>query len=119
MKKINIIKESKEFENIIHNGKFIRNKYYILYYLKNDNNKYYRFGLSVGKKISNKAVIRNKLKRRLKSIIDNHKNFYQNDQDYIIIMKRSCLEASFEELENNFIDLINKIKKGDINEKKQ
>ena len=119
MKKINIIKESKDFENIIHKGKFIRNNYYILYYLKNDDNKYYRFGISVGKKISNRAVIRNKLKRRLKTIIDNHKNFYQNNQDYIIIMKRSCLEASFEELENGFIDLINKIKKGDINENKQ
>ena len=119
MKKINIIKESKDFEIIIHKGKFIKNKYYILYYLKNNSNKYYRFGISVGKKISNKAVVRNKLKRRLKTIIDNNKNFYQNNQDYIIIMKRSCLEASFEELENNFIDLINKVKKGDINEKKQ
>ena len=119
MKKVNIIKESKDFETIIHKGKFIRNKYYILYYLRNDNNKYYRFGISVGKKISNKAVIRNKLKRRLKTIIDNHKNFYQNNQDYIIIMKRSCLEANYQELDNNFIDIINKLKKGDINEKKQ
>lgn len=119
MKKINIIKESKDFEKIIHKGQFIKNRYYILYYLKNDNNEYYRFGISVGKKISNRAVIRNKLKRRLKTIIDNHKNFYQNNQDYIIIMKRSCLEASFAELENNFVDLINKLKKGDINEKKQ
>ena len=117
MKKINIIKESKDCESIIHKGKCSRYKYYILYYFKNDNNKYYRFGISVGKKISNRAVIRNKLKRRLKTIIDNHKNFYQNNQDYIIIMKRSCLEASFQELENNFIDLINKVKKGDINEK--
>jgi len=118
MKKINIIKESKDFENIIHKGKFIKNNYYILYYLKNENNKNYRFGISVGKKISNKAVIRNKLKRRLKSIIDNHKNFYQNNKDYIIIMKRSCLDVSFTELENNFINIIKKIEKGDINEKK-
>lgn len=117
MKKINIIKETKDFENIIHKGKFIKNKYYLLYYLKDDDNKYYRFGLSVGKKISNKAVIRNKLKRRLKSIIDHHKNIYQNNQDYIIIMKRSCLEANYQELEDNFIDLINKVNRGDINEK--
>lgn len=110
MKKINIVKESKDFERIIKNGRFIKNKYYILYYLQN-NNKFYRFGISVGKKISNKAVIRNKLKRRLKSIVDNHKNLYQNNQDYIIIMKRSCLEANYQELENNFLDLISKINK--------
>ena len=118
MKKINIIKENKDFENIIHKGKYIRNKYYILYYLKNNNNKFYRFGISVGKKISNKAVIRNKLKRRLKSIINNHKNLYENNKDYIIIMKRSCLEANFIELEKNLIDIINKIKKEDTDETK-
>lgn len=117
MKKINIIKESKDFEKIIKKGKLLKNKYYILYYLPNDDNKYYRFGISVGKKISNKAVIRNKLKRRLKSIIDNHKNLYQNNKDYIIIMERSCLEANYQELENNFIDILNKLNKGDINEK--
>ena len=106
MKKVNIIKESKDFETIIHKGKFIRNKYYILYYLRNDNNKYYRFGISVGKKISNKAVIRNKLKRRLKTIIDNHKNFYQNNQDYIIIMKKACANLKYQEIQKELVSLI-------------
>ena len=110
MKKINIIKESKDFDKIIHNGKYLRNNHYIIYHLKNDY-KNYRFGISVGKKISNKAVVRNKLKRRLKSIVDNHKNLYQNNKDYIIIMKRSCLETSYQELENSFIDIFNKINK--------
>lgn len=117
MKKINIIKESKDFDKIIHNGRYYKNKYFIIY-ISNNDYKNYRFGISVGKKISNKAVIRNKIKRRIKSIIDNHKNFYQNNKDYIIIMKRSCLEADFQELENNFIDTFNKItKKGETDEK--
>ena len=116
MKKINIIKESKEFDKIIHTGNLLKSKYYILYHLDNNDNKYH-FGISVGKKISNKAVIRNKLKRKLRSIIDNNKNLYQKNKDYIIIMKRSCLEASYEELENDFIYIIKKIKRGDINEK--
>ena len=113
MKKINIIKESKDFDKIIHNGKYDRNNHYIIYSMKNECSNY-RFGLSVGKKISNKAVIRNKLKRRLKSIVDNHKNLYQNNKDYIIIMKRSCLEATYQELEKSFIDIFNKINKKEI-----
>ena len=72
---------------------------------------YYRFGLSVGKKISNKAVIRNKLKRQLKSIIDNYKNLYQNNLDYIIIMKRNCLESNYQELETSFLNIMKKIQK--------
>ena len=67
MKKINIIKESKKFDKIIHTGNLLRSKYYILYYLNNNDDKYH-FGISVGKKISNKAVIRNKFKRRLKKL---------------------------------------------------
>ena len=109
MKKINIIKENKDFASIINNKKFIKDKYYIIYY-KDKSEKYYRFGLSVGKKISKKAVDRNKLKRRLKSIIDNNKNYYQNSKDYIIIMKGSCLEATYQELETSFQKLISNIK---------
>ena len=118
MKKINIIKENYEFENIIHTSRYLKNDYYIIYY-KKAKETYYRCGLSVGKKISNKAVIRNKYKRRLKSIIDNNKNFYSNSKDYIIILKRSCLNATYQELENSFIELIKKIEeKEKIDEKK-
>lgn len=109
MKKINIIKDSKDFEKILSNGKSIRNENYIIYYLDKEK-EYYRFGLSVGKKISNKAVDRNKLKRRLKSIIDNNQNIYEKNKDYIIIMKGSCLNLEYQDLESSFTKLISKIK---------
>lgn len=109
MKKINIIKKTQDFEYIMRNGRLLKNNYYIIYTAPKMS-EYYRFGLSVGKKISNKAVIRNKLKRMLKSIIDNNKNIYQKDRDYIIIMKRSCLEANYQELENSFIEIMKKIR---------
>ena len=108
MKKINIIKESTEFDNIIHSSKYIKNDYYIIYY-KKKKEKYHRFGISVGKKFSLKAVIRNKYKRRIKSIIDNNKNFYSNDKDYIIILKRGCLEATYQQLNDSFIELVKKL----------
>lgn len=108
MKKINIVKDSKDFEIAIHKGKLYKNQLYNVYVLKNENVNY-RFGISVGKKISTKAVIRNKLKRQLKNIIDKYQNLYQNHQDYIIIMKRSCLDKSYQELEKSFLDIINKV----------
>ena len=109
MKKINIIKENKDFSEILNNRQSIKNNHYIIYY-KEKKEKYYRFGLSVGKKISNKAVIRNKLKRRLKSIIDNNKNYYSKSKDYIIIMKGSTKEATYLELEKSFQEKKKKIK---------
>ena len=118
MKKINIIKENYEFDNIIHSSKYIKNDLYIIYY-KEAKEKYYRFGISVGKKFSLKAVIRNKYKRRIKSIIDNNKNFYSKNKDYIIILKRGCLESTYQQMEESFINIMKQIdNKGDRNEKK-
>jgi len=55
MKKINIVKDSKDFEIAIHKGKLYKNNNYIIYVINNNKN-YYRFGISVGKKISNKLL---------------------------------------------------------------
>ncbi|MBE6146753.1 MAG: ribonuclease P protein component [Firmicutes bacterium] len=107
MKKINVVKESRDFQTIIENGQSVRNKNYIIYYKKNELSKY-RFGLSVGKKIGN-AVVRNKYKRQLRNIIDHHTNMYQKNIDYIIIVRKNCLNESYSELEESLVQLMNKI----------
>ena len=98
MKKNNIIKKSTDFDRIIHSTKPIKFKDYIIYIEYNDSLEYH-FGLSVGKKIGN-AVTRNKVKRRLKNIID--KKHYKNGFNCIIIVGKGILEKSFEEMENNY-----------------
>lgn len=115
MKKVNIIKESKDFDRIIHNNKPIRYKDYVIYIEYNNENNYH-FGLSVGKKIGN-AVTRNKVKRRLKSIID--KKLYKNGFNCIIIVGRGILLRSYEEMMDNYniaIKSLNIIKE-EMNEK--
>ena len=72
MKKINIIKKSDEFSSIIKKRNGVANKYFILNIENNDSN-IPKFGITFVKHIG-KAVTRNKLKRRTKSIIDNNKN---------------------------------------------
>lgn len=109
MKKINIVKENKIFNEIINTSKCYKNRNYVIYYKINKNNKNYRFGISVGKKIG-KAVIRNKLKRQIRNIIDNHKKFYDFNKDYIIIVRKNCLNLNFLEMNESFLELINKIR---------
>jgi ribonuclease P protein component len=62
------------------------------------------------KKLGN-AVNRNKIKRRIKNIIDKNKKLYENNLDCIIIVRKRCLELTYEEMEKSFCELINKIKK--------
>ena len=109
MKKKNIIKESFEFDRIIKNNKSQKYKDYIIY-IEYVNSNDYHFGLSVGKKVGN-AVMKNKIKRRLKNIID--KNNYKNGFNCIIIVGRGIIDRSYEEMTINYnkaIESLNIIK---------
>jgi ribonuclease P protein component len=105
MKKINILKNSRDFDRIIKGNKPYKFKDYVIYIERNTND-LYKFGLSVGKKIGN-AVNRNKVKRQLKSIID--KKDYQNNFNCIIIVGRGINERTYEEREQNLLLALNNL----------
>ncbi len=103
------VKKSIEFNEIIKNSKYVKNDLYVIYY-RDNNYSNYRFGISVSKKLGN-AVNRNKYKRQTRSIINNYKNNYQNNVDYIIIIRNGFVDKKFKEKELGFISLINRINK--------
>lgn len=80
----------------------IKNNYYVIYRIsrKNDWN---RFGISVSKKVG-KAVIRNKIKRRIKDIIS--KNSIKNGYDYVIIIRKAILDLNYENMKKELLNLI-------------
>ena len=104
MRKLYIVKESKDFDSIIKNNLFNKNKSFVVYY-KENNLKYNRYGISVSKKLGN-AVFRNKYKRKIRSIIDNCKKDYNISKDYIIILRRGALDKNFKELKDDLESLI-------------
>lgn len=106
MKKYEVVKDKREYDDIIHNSPYKKNKYFVIYY-KEKEKCFPRFGLAVGKKLGN-AVTRNKVKRQMRSLIDNHKNLFQNDKDYIIIVKKTFLDLSFQEMDKELRSLIEK-----------
>lgn len=116
MKKINILKNNKDFNNIIGTRKCIKDNNIVIYFRKNNLN-IYRIGISAGTKLGN-AVVRNHLKRQVRSISDTHKNKYANGYDYIIIVRKSCLNINFSEISESIYNILTKIEKELINEKK-
>ncbi len=104
MKKVNIIKKPEDFNRIIHQGTMKKNKEFVIYCEKNDLG-YDKYGISVGKKIG-KAVIRNKYKRKIRAIVDQYKKDYQNSQNYIIILRKTCLECTYQEMKDSFFKLM-------------
>lgn len=87
------------FNDIIKTGKQVKSKYFYIYY-KENNLPYARFGIAVGKKIGN-AVTRNKYKRIIRNILNDNKKTFKNNQDYIIMIKKSGLDKTFIELKED------------------
>ena len=106
MNKKYIIRKNEEIQKIIKKSKKIINKYFIIYYCKNEF-KYNRYCISVSKKIG-KAVTGNLYKRRIKDIL--MKNNINNSNDYVIILRNSILDIDYKIIECELIKLV----KGEI-----
>ncbi len=107
MKKYEIVKSKMDFNNIIKNSPFIKNKNFVIYIRKKEESNP-KFGIAISKSVGN-AVERNKLKRRLRSIIDNSKNDFKKERDYIIMIKRSCKELNYQEMKIELDSLLKEI----------
>lgn len=106
MKKINIVKENRDYNRIIKENRPFKYKDYVIYIDKKEHS-IYRFGFSVGKKVGN-AVTRNRVKRQIKEIVS--QNDYQNNFDCIIIVGKGILERNFNEMRDNLNFALKKLK---------
>ena len=107
MNKDKILRKSEDFSKIISNQKYVKNKYFSIYYKESNTT---LFGITVPKKVG-VAVIRNRLKRQVKNIISNNEKYIQSNYNYVIIIKEPTLNLNYEGLSNNLLDLIKKVGK--------
>lgn len=108
------IKKTKEFQNIGSNCEKFFSKNLILLtkkvpekYLPNKSegkmaDDFCRFGVTVSKKVSKLAYLRNKAKRRLRHAFKNlAPKLAQNHFDYVIIAKKNILEGDFKTISSD------------------
>ena len=104
MKRREMVKSHEDFNEIINKGKKKKGKYMVLFALKKDFIKP-NYGIAVGKKLGN-AVIRNKYKRIMRSILDNNKFLFSNYYNYIIMIKKEAINANYKDLQDELIGLM-------------
>ena len=95
MKIINRIKASKDFALTIKKGKAQRGQSYVVHYRENEL-KYARVGISVSSKLGN-AVVRNRIKRQIRSMCDSLIDYEKHSFDIVIIAKQGFLNNSYDD----------------------
>ena len=105
--KISSLSKNDDFKYIL-NGKKISNKYSTIFFRKlpNKNNNKLNIGFVTKKKIGN-AVIRNKIKRRLRNIMNESikKTKLNLNYSYLLIAKKTIFEDSYRKIkEILFVD---------------
>ena len=95
--KINRIKKKKDFEIIFKNSKSFKTNLFIFRIMKN-NLGFNRFGFVVSLKVSKKAVIRNKIRRRLSEIIKAEEKNIKAGTDLVVIALPGIEKKEFPEL---------------------
>lgn len=88
------IKKNEEFQAILGQRKFFRSPSFIVY-TKKKNLDLSRIGISVPKKLGN-AVLRNKAKRQIRSMLDEI-GYGNYDFDCIIIVRKVYFKQDYEE----------------------
>ena len=106
MKDKNRLKKRKQFNWTFKNGKAIHSKNLIIVF-NESKGKDYKVGFSVTKKVG-KAVVRNKVKRRLREILTGLRFNIQNHHTMIFIAKPSIVETKFLDIQSEVVELLKK-----------
>ena len=105
LKKINRIGRKKEFLEIKNKGKIINSPLFGAARLINESEEI-KFGFVISKKISKRAVDRNKIKRRMCEVLVKKLDKFKPGTKIVFLAKKSLLGAKIGEIEEEIEKLI-------------
>ena len=103
LSKVNRLKKRYQFNYVYKNGTHFSASALVLY-VATSKTKSIKVGFAVTKKLG-KAVVRNKIRRRLREIVRNHLPKLKQNYNIIIVARDNVSDFSFEELSNQFMSL--------------
>jgi|GEM_PF-1322548 len=91
---------------VIRRGKKLEGKFFYLKYLWSPNQKENFFGFVVASRISKKATIRNKIKRRAKAIVQKLQPEFKRGNSAVLVAKQGIVGRSYSELKKDIETLL-------------
>ena len=105
--KINSLKRQNDFKHVFNKGEVFGNRTFVMYFLKNTLREN-RIGIIVSKKISKKAVIRNKIRRQIKEVYRLNEKEFLEGYDIILIAKESIKKTDYQNIDKSLMHLFYK-----------
>ncbi|MBQ7917189.1 MAG: ribonuclease P protein component [Clostridia bacterium] len=106
LNRINRLKKRYQFNYVYKSGEHFSGEHMVLYVVSSKT-KNIKVGLAVTKKVGH-AVVRNKIRRRLREIIKKQVPNLKQNNNIIVVARDNISSASFEKLSNEFLKLIKK-----------
>ncbi len=101
------LKENSVFRRLYYKGSSAGNRYLVVYCRKNGS-KCTRLGLTVSTKLG-KAVVRNRMRRRLREVYRLHEAKLLSGYDIVIVARTAAVDADFAKLRSAFSHAVQKL----------
>lgn len=101
------LKKNIEFQKVYSAKNITGNRTFTLFYKKNHMD-CPRVGFTITKKVGN-AVVRNRMKRKLREIYRANFHKLKPGYDYVFVLKRDTVDLTYKELESSFCHVIRKV----------
>lgn len=103
MRKSYRVKSEKDFQQVFNESNSVANRAFVIYKLKRTENKHFRVGISVGKKVGHTAVVRNRLKRYIRAVITDKKAEIDPQVDFLVITRPYARNFDMTEVRKNLV----------------
>ena len=103
MRKSYRVKSEKDFQQVFESGDSVANRAFVIYTVEKTENKHFRVGISVGKKVGHTAVARNRLKRYIRAVIDEEKLRINPHVDFLIITRPYARDFNMIKVRKNLL----------------
>lgn len=104
----NRLKRRKDFTKVYKKGRSVGGRSVVLCYRKTTE-PCFRVGFTVSKKVG-KAVVRNKIRRRLREIARLNRQMFAANYDYVFIARRGIVNTAYKDLEKEVLSLLKRVK---------
>lgn len=101
------LKENNVFRRLYYKGASAGNRHLVIYCRRNALG-HNRLGLTVSTKLGH-AVVRNRVRRRLREIVRLNEGRLQNGYDVVLVARTAAVEAEFSALTRSFLTVADRV----------